>query len=593
MQNREFTGSIAAGSRTRGPGNIVRLFYLLILLCCLLQRNGLCGSETETSSEVPVFSNISAESGIDFIHISGDRHNKSSIMEAKGGGIAAFDYDNDGWVDILVVQGSTLETFHDPGAPFSRLYRNLGKGRFEDVTAEVGLGFHGWGMGAATADYDNDGDTDLYLTCFGRNVLYENREGVFVDITDRAGVGDSRWSTSASFADYNNDGYLDLYVSNYLDIDVQNLALPGSGPNCYYLGVATFCGPRGIKGATDSLYFGTGDGKFDEVSEKTGAVDEHAYFGLGVISSDLDNDGDLDIYVANDATPNLLFENLGDGTFREVALSCGLALSGDAREQASMGLDSGDFNNDGWLDLFATHFASDYSTLYENRGGLVFEDISFKAGIVRSEWLLVSWGTRFADFNHDGWKDIYHSNGHVYPFLLEGRFKERYYQHGTLLINRQDGTFLDVSAEAGLDRFSQTAGRGTAFADFDNDGDIDIVVACLGDRPLLIRNDRRDLNHWIQFKLIGRVGNRDGIGARILIWSGGKEQQWEVKRTVGIYSSSDPRAHFGLGGNQKVERMEIRWPGGRTQKFENIAADQHYVLDEEKGLSPQKFQALP
>jgi hypothetical protein len=512
------------------------------------------------------------------------------IVEAKGGGIAAFDYDNDGWSDILVVQGSTLETFQDPGTPFSKLYRNVGDGRFEDVTAKVGLGFHGWGMGAATADYDNDGDTDLYLTCFGRNVLYENRNGMFVDITQSAGVGDGRWSTSASFADYNNDGHLDLYVSNYLDIDVNNLDLPGSGPNCFYLGETTFCGPRGIKGATDSLYFGHGNGKFTESSEKSGAVDRHSYFGLGVISTDLDNDGDLDIYVANDATPNLLFKNLGDGTFEEVALSAGLALSGDAREQASMGLDSADFDNDGWLDLFATHFASDYSTLYENRGRLVFEDISLKAGIVRSEWLLVSWGTRFADFNHDGWKDIYHSNGHVYPFLLGGQFKEVYHQPGTLLINQKDGTFVDASIEAGLHQLPKVAGRGAAFADFDNDGDIDVAVACLSSKPLLIRNDRRDSNHWVQFKLVGRTGNRDGIGARIRIWSGGHQQQWEVKRTVGIYSSSDPRAHFGLGKNLIIERLEIRWPNGETQEFQDVSADQHYVIDEMNGISPQEFR---
>ncbi len=566
---------IFADCRSAGRCSIFLAFFLLS------SRSGF--------SEAPFFTDVTEFSGIDFIHISGSPLQKNYIMEAKGGGIAALDYDGDGWMDVFVVQGGTVETLNDPRAPFSRLYRNQGNGHFEDVSDKVGLRYHGWGMGAGTADYDNDGDTDIYLTCFGPNILYENRDGIFVDVTGQAGVGDPRWSTSASFADYNNDGFLDFYVSNYLAIDLNALDLPGSGPNCSYLGEVAFCGPRGIKGARDSLYFSNRDGTFTEVSSSSGAFDHHGYYGLGVISSDLDNDGDLDIYVANDATPNLLFENLGGGTFREVGLSSGVALSGDAREQASMGVDSADYDNDGWLDLFMTHFASDYSTLYQNRGGLVFEDVSLKAGIVRPEWLLVSWGTRFADFDHDGWKDIFHSNGHVYPFLLEGDFKESYYQSGVLLMNQGNGTFTDSSLEAGLDKLPARAGRGTAFADFDNDGDIDFVIASLSDRPVLVRNDRRNSNHWVQFKLVGRDSNRDGIGARVRIRCGDLEQQWEVKRTVGIYSSSDPRAHFGLGENRIIEKVKIQWPSGKIQEFENVAADRHYLVDESEGLSLQEL----
>jgi enediyne biosynthesis protein E4 len=541
---------------------------------------------TPHAPPIPQVTDITASSGISFSHLNGDALQKRYIFEAKGGGVGAFDFDNDGWIDILLVQGSTLERFRQGKNPGPALYRNKGDGTFEDVTSKSRLKPEqpGWGMGVTFADYDNDGFADIYLTCLGPNLLYRNnRDGTFSDVTERAGVGDRRWSTSAAFGDYDQDGLLDLYVCNYLDLDLDHLAEPGSGQFCSYLGVPVFCGPRGIPGAADALYHNNGDGAFSEVSEKT-ALDRKRLPGLGVVWADVDNDGDLDLYVANDAEPNYLFLNQRNGKFEEKGLTTGLALSGDGREQASMGVDVADYDNDGRLDVFATHFASDYSTLYHNEGNLLWEDATLKSELRKSYGLLVGWGTRFADFNNDGWKDIYHSNGHVYPFLQNNRFEERYEQAGTLLLNRKNGTFLDISSQAGTEIQTRRSGRGAAFADFDNDGDIDVIVANMNDSPLLLRNDRSDANHWIILKAVGRKSNRDGIGTRLTAVSGSLRQIWEIKRTVGIYSASDPRAHFGLGPYDKVELLKVQWPSGRVQEFKNVAADGHYVLDEQEGI---------
>ena len=548
---------------------------------------------TSQDLSIPQFTDITASSGICFHHMSGDALQKRYIFEAKGGGVGAFDFDNDGWMDILLVQGSTLEKLKQGANPGPVLYRNKGDGTFEDVTAKSGLKSKqpGWGMGVTFADYDNDGFTDIYLTCLGPNILYHNNgNGTFTDVTERAGVGDSRWSTSAAFGDYDQDGLLDLYVFNYLEIDLNRLPEPGSGQFCFYLGVPVFCGPRGIPGAADVLYHNNGDGTFSEVSGQTGALDRKRLPGLGVVWADLDNDGDLDVYVANDAEPNYLFLNRGNGTFEEKALTTGLALSGDGREQASMGVDVADYDNDLQMDVFSTHFASDYSTLYHNEGSLVWEDATVKSELRRSYGLLVGWGTRFADFNNDGWKDIYHSNGHVYPFLETSHFEERYNQPGTLFLNQKNGTFLDVSSKAGAGIATRKSGRGVAFADFDNDGDIDLIVANMNDSPLFLRNDRGDSNHWVMFKTVGRKSNRDGIGARLTAITGKLQQVWEIKRTVGIYSASDPRAHFGLGLFTHVDLLKVQWPSGKVQEFKNVTADAHYVLDEEEGMRKEMFQ---
>jgi enediyne biosynthesis protein E4 len=507
----------------------------------------LAAAAHDADPPVPQLVEVTDQSGIVFEHICGAPDRKDYIFEAKGGGLAAFDYNHDGLIDILLVQGSTLELAKAGKNPHCVLYENQGDWKFIDVTEKAGLTAGAWGMGVGIADFDNDGYADIYLTNLGPNILYRNNgDGTFTDVTAKAGVGDPRWSTSAAFGDYDNDGFLDLYVPNYLDVGPDKLPARVAGV-CEYQGQPVMCGPRGLPGAADSFYRNNGDGTFTEVSEKTGAVDKDKYFGLGVVWADVDNDNDLDIYVANDATPNLLFINDGNGRFEEQGFLSGLAVSGDGREQASMGVDLADYDNDGWLDAYCTHFAADYSTLYRNEGDLVFNDVTAPAHIQASQWSLVSWGHRFVDLNHDGWKDLFQSNGHVYPHLAHAKGKEVYFQPKALFLNRGDGTFFDGSALAGPDIQKPTCGRGVAFADFDNDGDIDMAVANLNGKPQLFRNDVPPGNHWVMFRTVGTKSNRDGIGARITITLGALKQVWEIKRTVGIYSSSDPRAHFGLG----------------------------------------------
>jgi hypothetical protein len=550
-------------------------------------------SSSDLEDSIPQFVDVTAQSGIVFEHISGPVNEKNYIFEAKGGGVGAFDFDNDGLMDILLVQGSTLERVKRGDSPRPVLYRNLGNWKFEDVTARAGLDRRGWGMGVSAADFNNDGHVDIYLTNLGPNVLYRNNgDGTFSDVTARAQVDDPRWSTSGAFGDYDNDGFLDLYVPNYLDVGPDKLPAPLGTGVCEYQGQPVMCGPRGLPGAGDTLYRNNGDDTFTDVSEKTGAVDKDKFFGLGAVWADVDNDHDLDLYVANDATPNLLFVNKGNGTFEEQGFLSGLAVSGDGREQASMGVDLADYDNDGLLDAYCTHFAGDYSTLYHNDGGLMFQDVTAAARVQTMEWPLVGWGVRFVDLNHDGWKDIFHTNGHVYPFLERGKGREVYRQPKSFYLNRGDGTFLDASALAGPDIQKGAVSRGAAFADFDNDGDMDFIVANMNGAPQLFRNDQRGANHWIMFRTVGRTSNRDGIGARITVTTGAVKQVWEVKRTVGIYSCSDPRAHFGLGAAAVVDQVSVRWPSGKEQAFENVAGDRHYVIDEDAGLALETSETL-
>ncbi len=555
-------------------------------LCAVLMiaAGSLLAFSDDTRIPIPQFVDVSATSGITFEHICGSPYEKNYIFEAKGGGLAAFDYNNDGLMDLLLVQGSTLDRVRAGDSPHSVLYENQGNWKFVDVSERAGLTAKAWGMGVGIADYDNDGFADIYLTNLGPNVLYHNNgNGTFTDVTAKAGVGDPRWSTSAAFGDYDGDGDLDLYVANYLDVGPSKLPARVAGV-CDYQGEPVMCGPRGLPGAGDSFYRNNGDGTFTEISQQSHAVDKDKYFGLGVVFADVDNDSDMDIYVADDATPNLLFVNAGNGTFEEQGFLSGLAVSGDGREQASMGVDVADYDNDGLLDAYCTHFAADYSTLYHNDGNLVFSDVTAQARIQTPEWPLVGWGTRFVDLNHDGWKDIFHSNGHVYPYLIKSKTREVYYQPKTLYLNRGDGTFLDASTMAGPALQKPTVSRGVAFADFDNDGDIDCAIATLNGPPRLFRNDVPAGNHWVMFRTVGVKSNRDGIGARITVTTGKLKQVWEIKRTVGIYSASDPRAHFGLGPSATIDSVSVRWPSGKVQEFKGVAADVHYVLHEEEGL---------
>jgi hypothetical protein len=537
------------------------------------------------------FTDVTEASGVTFVNTTGDPDRKDYIFEVKGGGVASLDYDNDGWMDLLFSRGSSLERWRQGTNPGPVLYRNRGDGTFEDVTQKAGLSRGGWGVGVSAADYDNDGWADLYLTNLGPDVLYRNDgDGTFTDVTEKAGLSAPGWSSSAAFGDFDGDGHLDLYVAAYLDVGPDKLPEGRAGGTCSYVGVPVLCGPRGLPGAQDLYFHNNGNGTFTEQSEASGAFDKERYFGLGVVTADVDGDRDLDIYVANDATPNYLFVNRGDGHFDERGFPSGVAVSGDGNEQASMGVDAADFDNDGRLDLYATHFASDYSTLYRNLGGLLFEDVTARARIREPEWPLVKWGTRLVDLDHDGWKDAVHANGHVYPHLRAATGKETYEQPAlTIYLNNRDGTFRDVSSEAGPDATRRVIGRGTAFADLDNDGDLDVVVACLDSKPLVLRSDGAP-GHWLMFRTVGRRSNRDGIGARVTVRAGTLSQVWEVRRTAGIYSASDPRAHFGLGEATRAGLVRVEWPSGKVDEFKDVPADRHYRVDETEGLSPEPLR---
>jgi hypothetical protein len=535
------------------------------------------------------FTDVTAASGITFVNSTGDPDRKDYIFEVKGGGVGALDYDNDGWTDLVFSRGSSIKRWRKGENPGPALYRNRGDGTFEDVTRKAGLTRGGWGVGVSAADYDNDGFVDLYLTNLGPDVLYRNNgDGTFTDVTEKAGIRAPGWSSSAAFGDFDKDGFLDLYVAAYLDVGPDKLPEGRSGGTCAYIGVPVLCGPRGLPGAQDLFFHNNGDGTFREQSEASGAFDKERYFGLGVVAADLDGDGDLDIYVGNDATPNYLFVNRGDGHFDERGFPSGVAVSGDGNEQASMGVDAADYDNDGRIDLYATHFASDYSTLYRNLGDLLFEDVTVRARIREPEWPLVKWGTGLVDLDQDGWKDIVHANGHVYPHLRAAPGRETYEQPAlTVYLNARDGTFRDLSGEAGADATRRVLGRGTAFADLDGDGDLDVVVACLDGKPLLLRNDGAP-GHWLMLRAVGgRHSNKDAIGARITVRTGALTQVQEVKRTLGIYSASDPRAHFGLGEATRADLVRVEWPSGKVGEFKDVPADRHYRLDEAEGLSPE------
>jgi hypothetical protein len=534
---------------------------------------------------------VTTASGLTFVNATGDSNRKDYIFEVKGGGVAAVDYDNDGWVDLVFSRGSSLERWRQRTNPGPVLYRNRGDGTFEDVTQKAGLTRGGWGVGIATADYDNDGWVDLYLTNLGPDVLYRNNgDGTFADVTERAGIRAPGWSSSAAFGDFDGDGLLDLYVVAYLDVSPDKLPEGRAGGTCSYLGVPVLCGPRGLPGARDLYFHNDGQGTFTEQAEASGALDKERYFGLGVVTADVDGDRDLDIYVANDATPNYLFVNRGNGRFDERGFESGVAFSGDGNEQASMGVDAADYDNDGRPDLYSAHFASDYGTLYRNLGGLLFEDVTSRARLREPGWPFVKWGAGFLDLDHDGWKDLVHANGHVYPHLRAATGRETYEQPAlSVYLNNRDGTFRDASEEAGPGATRRTLGRGTAFADLDNDGDLDVVVACLDSRPLLLRNDAAP-GRWLMLRAVGRKSNRDGIGARITVRTRTLSQVREVRRTLSIYSASDPRAHFGLGDAGKADLVRVEWPSGKVDEFRDVPAGRHYRVDEAEGLSPEPLR---
>jgi predicted nucleotidyltransferase len=529
---------------------------------------------------------VAARSGIAVKNVSGKPH-KTFIIEAKGGGIGFLDYDGDGDLDAYVANGSSFEGFPQGAAPTNRLYRNQGNGTFTDVTAAAGVGDTSWSMGWVAADYDNDGDVDLYVTNYGANRLYRN-EGEktrhlgsgpwFDDDTSRAGIGEERWSTGAAFGDYDLDGDLDLYVTNYLKFDPDQP--PETRSYRRWKDLEVFYGPESYEGEPDVLYHNQGDGTFLTV-ELPG---ETAYKGFQPIFVDYDNDGYPDIYVANDTDPNVLYHNLGDGSFEDMSIASGASHSEDGGVQSGMGAAFGDYDNDGDLDIYVTHFSDDYNTLYRNEGARSFLDVSYLAGTAEVSLPFVGWGTAFLDYDNDGDLDLFAANGHVYPAVDDYDFGTSYAQRNLLFENLGDGRFVEVGVQSGSGMAVVKVSRGAAVGDYDEDGDLDILILNVDDTPTLLRNDGGNRQNWLKVSTMGTRSNRDGIGARINVVIGARVQMREIAAGTSFLSNSELRAHFGIGEAKRIDLMEIRWPSGAVQKFADIEANQWLVVAEEEGI---------
>jgi enediyne biosynthesis protein E4 len=534
------------------------------------------------------FVEVSKQAGINFTLTSGGLE-KRYIIEAKGGGgIAWFDYDGDGNPDLFFVNGSTFEDWRRGTSPRSQLYRNKGDGTFADASPGSGLDRTGWGMGVCAADFDNDGNEDLYVTYYGGNVLYRNLgSGKFDDVTKRSGTNGHGWGMGCAFGDLDNDGFLDLYVANYVDVDIEKLGEPGSALNCTYRGIATFCGPRGFLGGRDILYHNNHDGTFTDVTEQSG-IDAGRYFGLGVVMGDYDRDGRLDIYVGNDSTPSALYRNNGDGTFTDVGPQSGAAYSAEGQEQAGMGVDFGDYDNDGWLDLVKGNFSDDSKNLYHNNGDGTFTDQTYFAGIGDTSRLLTTFGADFLDFDNDGWKDILLANGQTFPQMDRYPTGITYAERNMLFRNLHNGKFEEVGRRAGPGLALKKVSRGLATADYDNDGDVEFAVSNMNATPDLIRHAQKNLSRSILVKLVGTKSNRDGIGAKVRVVAGGITQLDEVRSGGSYLSSNDHRIHFGLGTTAKVDRIEIEWPSGQKDLVENAAAGGILTIVEGRGVTETK-----
>jgi enediyne biosynthesis protein E4 len=538
------------------------------------------------------FLNIAREAGLNAKTIYGGEHKNKYLLETTGCGVAFYDYDNDGWLDIFLVNGSRLEGFPAGSEPTSHLFRNNRDGTFTDVTAKAGVAHSGWGQGVCIGDYDNDGWEDLFVTYYGKNVLYHNNgDGTFTDVSQKAGVAGkgTRWNTGCAFVDYDRDGHLDLFVANYIDLDLATAPLPESGP-CLYKSVMVACGPPGLRGGKNILYHNNGDGTFTDVSEASGILSAAGTYGLGVLTADLDNDGWPDIYVANDSTASALYQNKKNGKFEDIAIEAGCALSPDGKPQAGMGISAADYDLDGNLDLIKTNFAGDTPSLYHNLGGASFEDTTFTAGLGAHTQFL-GWGCGFFDMDNDGWADILICNGHVYPEVEQLKTEAGYAQRKLVYQNLHNGHFADISFEVGPGISEPSASRGAAFGDFDNDGDIDVVVNTVNDYPQLLRCDSKLNNKWIKIRTIGTKSNRSGIGARLVctthIPGEAKPHQQidEVRSGGGYFSQNDLRVHFGLGNTEKVDVLEIRWPSGQVDTLKDIKANQLIFVKEGQGIS--------
>jgi len=534
---------------------------------------------------VPQLEDVTAKTGITFKHAADPA--KKYIVESMSGGVIVFDYDRDGWPDIYFTNAPTVEMAIKGQKTRGALYHNNHDGTFTDVTDKARLTSSCFAMGGAVGDYDNDGWPDLYVTCLGGNVLYHNNgDGTFTDVTAKAGVADGRWSTGAAFGDYDGDGFVDLMVSNYVDFRLNDLPGFGSSPNCKFRGIDVQCGPRGLKGAGDSLFHNNGDGTFTEVSKSAGVSDPNGYYGMGVVWADFNNTGRPDIYVANDSTPKFLYKNLGDGKFKEIGLESGTAVSEDGSEQASMGIAIGDYLHTGRPSIYVTNFSDENNSLYRNDGDWNFTDVSYQSGAALPSLPWVKWGTAFVDIDNDGWLDLITVSGHVYPQVDTLPSGGGYRQPKLLQLNQKDGTFCDASDQAGPALQEKRVSRGLAVADLFNDGNMDVVVGDLDGSPMILRNHGVPGQHWVSFELAGTKSNRLALNARIKIVAGGMTQTQEIHSGGSYLSQNDLRVHFGLGPAEKVSSVEIRWPSGKAENLGELAADHFYSVLEGAGIVP-------
>jgi hypothetical protein len=550
---------------------------------CASRRTGLLHSSVPEGFAVR-FDDVAARAGLTMPTIFGGRNENKYILETTGCGAAFFDYDNDGWQDIFLVNGRTLEGTESP-APTNRLLRNNRDGTFTDVTEKAGLVRAGWGQGVCVGDYDNDGFDDLFITSWGHNVLYHNNgDGTFTDVTKEAGLFSEqvRWGSGCAFLDYNRDGFLDLFVANYLDLDLKSAPLPGSS-GCTYRGLPVNCGPRGLPKAKNYLYRNNGNGTFSDVTVSSGIAKAPASYSLGVLVADFNNDSFPDIYVSNDTEPNHLFWNKGDGTFAEGGMSAGVATSEDGRNQAGMGVAAGDYNGDGFFDIFKTNFSEDLPNLYRNSGDGFFEEVTMASGLGLNS-LYLGWGCGFFDPDNDGWPEILYVNGHVYPEVGRLKTAVQYKQRMVLYRNLQGRKFQDVSKLAGPVFSESLAARGCAFGDFDNDGAVDVVVNPINDVPRLLKCYSSAGNNWVKLRLIGTKSNRSAIGTRVRCLVGDHQQMDEVRSGGSFMSQNDLRIHFGLGSAKRVDQIEVSWPSGRLDRFKNLGANQITTIREGAGI---------
>ena len=567
---------------------IVTIGFILlwILSHSTAQQSTVVKAGEKCSRPVPQFVDVTAKTGINFHHDSAPE--KKYIVESMSGGVLLIDYDRDGWPDVYFSNATSVDGALQGKTARGALYHNNHDGTFTDVTDKAGVATPcQFAMGGAVGDYNNDGWPDLYITCLGGNVLYRNNgDGSFTNVTKKADVADGRWSTGAAFGDYDHDGNLDLMVANYVDFHLSDLPVFGSKPTCKFKGLLVQCGPRGLKGAGDSLFHNNGDGTFTDVSKQAGVSDAEGLYGLGVVWSDFDIRGAQDIYIANDSVPNYLYRENKNFTFTDVGMESGTAVDGDGSEQGSMGIAAGDYLHTGYPAIFVTNFADEHNTLYRNNGHHNFDDVSSQAGVAVASVPYVGWGTAFEDFDNDGWVDLLAVNGHVYPQIDSLPSGARYRQPKLLHMNQHDGTFCDASDLAGPALVEPRVSRGAAFGDLFNDGQIDVVVEDLDGGAMVLRNTNNSGNHWITLELSSPLKNRLAIGARVKATAGNLVQTDEVRSGGSYLSQNDLRIHFGLEKENKVDELEIRWPDGKIEVVKNLEADRFYSILEGAGVVP-------